>query len=347
MENWMAETETKGFRVAVLDDYEGLASKVPAYGELKKRANVEILTRRLATDEELGATLKDVDAILLVRERTYFKERELALASALKFISQMGQTTAHLDLSTATRRGIRISGTPGDSGVSTIELTFGLIFALMRHIPQVNRGMHEGIWPGIPGSNIEGKTLGVFGLGRIGKEVTRLGQAFRMKVLAAGKTLTDERARQAGAVKVSLEDLFKESDVVSIHVKLNQETRGMIGERELSLMKPGAVLINTGRGPIVSEAALIGALEKGQLAGAGLDVFDQEPLPSDHPLRRFDNVVLLSHRGYATVEILQQRYELAMRNIMAFMDGKPLKLLNPEVIESDEPSPGGEGTVGS
>lgn len=327
----MAENRKKSFRVLVLDDYERVAAQAPSFEKLKMRANVIVLTSRLVTDEDFAHALKDVDAVLLVRERTRFGEKQLSLAPSLRFISQIGQGIAHLDLGTATRRGIAVAGTPNDSGISTIELTFGLILAVMRRIPQVDLGMHQGAWPGIPGRILEGKTIGVVGLGRIGKEVARIALAFRTRVLASGKTLTEERAREAGAVRVSLDTLLRKSDVITVHVRLSQETRGLIGEREISLMKPGAILVNTARAPIVSESALIRALETGQLGGAGLDVYNEEPLPANHPLRSFDNVVLLSHRGYAAVEVLRDRYEAAFANILSFLDGKPTNQLNPEV----------------
>lgn len=320
------------FRVSVLDDYEGLAAGVPAFERLKERADVTVLRGRLESEEELGRALQNINAILLVRERTRFGERQLSLAPDLKLISQTGRGIAHLDLAAATRRGIAVAVSPNDSGISTVELTFGLILALMRHIPQIDRRMRQETWPSIPGQLLERKTMGVIGLGRIGKQVARIAQAFRTRVLAAGKTLTDERAREVGAERASLEGLLRESDIVTLHVPLNQETRGLIGEKEISLMKPGAILINTSRGPIVSESALIRALENGHLGGAGLDVYDEEPLPVENALRRMENVVLLSHRGYATVEVLCERYELAMANILSFLDGKPANLLNPEVL---------------
>ncbi len=329
----MAEKRTDSFRVLILDDYEGLAHTVPSFEKLKTRTDITVMQKRLGTEDELREALKDVHAIVLVRERTRFGEKEFSSASSLKLISQIGQSFAHLDLAVATRHGIVVTGTPNDSGwVSTIELTLALILAVTRRIPEVDRGMHQGGWPGIPGRLLEGKTIGIVGLGRIGREVARISLAFKTRVLASGKTLTEERARQAGVSWVSLEELLRESDIVTIHTRLNQETRGLIGEKEFSLMKPGAVLINTSRGPVVSEAALIHALETGHLGGAGLDVYDQEPLLADHPLRRFNNVVLLSHRGYATVEILCERYERAIVNILSFLDGRPTNLLNKEVL---------------
>ncbi|MEE9144399.1 MAG: D-2-hydroxyacid dehydrogenase family protein [Candidatus Binatia bacterium] len=328
----MAEIQREKFRVLVLDDYEGLASGVPAFEKLKERAEVTVLKDRLETDEELAQALQGIDAIVLMRERTRFGEKQLSLAPSLKFISQTAHGIAHLDLPAATRRGIAVAPTPNDSGISTIELTFGLILALLRRISQIDRRMRQETWPAIPGQLLEGKTMGIIGLGRIGKGVARIAQAFRVRVLATGKSLTEERAQEVGTTRVSLDRLLRESDIVTLHLRLNGETRGLIGEKNISLMKPGAILINTSRGPVISESALVNALERGHLAGVGLDVYDEEPLPFKHPLRRFDNVVLLPHRGYSTIEVLSERFEQAMTNILNFMDGKMTNLLNPEVL---------------
>jgi phosphoglycerate dehydrogenase-like enzyme len=204
----------------------------------------------------------------------------------------------------------------------------------MRKIPQVNLRMREESWPPLAGQLLEGKTVGVLGFGRIGQEVARILKAFDTRVLAYARTLTAEKAGQIGAECVQMETLLKESDIITIHVPLNANTRGMIGDKEFAMMKTGALLVNTARGPIVSEPAMLKALEAGRLGGVGLDVFEIEPLPIDHPLRRFDNAILLSHRGYATVEVLQERYEEAITNILNFMDGKPVNVHNPEVLKS-------------
>src|SRR5919106_3328976 len=328
----MSDTISEKFKVVVLDDFENLATSVPACEKLKARAQVTILQERLDTPEKLRRRLGDADCILLMRERTYLQEKEISVLPRLKFISQTGRTSRHLDLASATRRGIAVAGTPTDTGTSTKELTVGLILALMRKIPQVNQRMREERWPPIPGQLLEGKTVGVLGFGRIGKEVVRIMKVFNTRVLAYSRTLTVEQANEIGAECVPMETLLMESDIITLHVPLNPNTRGLIGEKELAMMKPGALLVNTSRGPLVSEAAMITALEKGHLGGVGLDVFDIEPLPLDHPLRGFDNAILLSHRGYATVEILKQRYEEAFRNILNFIEGKPLNLLNPEVL---------------
>ncbi|HXG53067.1 MAG TPA: D-2-hydroxyacid dehydrogenase family protein [candidate division Zixibacteria bacterium] len=321
-------------RVFILDDFEDQASRVPAYELLRGRAEVTILKERLDTLEKLSDRLRGADAILLMRERTPFREAELAAVPGLKFISQTGRTTAHLDVAAATRRGIPIAYTPSDNGRSTTELTIGLILALLRRIPEVDRRMREESWPAVTGRMLQGKTAGVIGFGRIGRQVARILKVFDARVLAYSRTLTPEKAAEAGVECVSLETLLRESDVLSVHVPLNASTRGLIGEKELALVKPGALLVNTARGPLVSERAMVEALRSGRLGGVALDVYDVEPLPLDHPLRRFDNAILLSHRGYATEEVLRERYEQAITNILKFMDGRPVDLLNPEVLES-------------
>lgn len=323
---------TNKLKVAILDDFEKIADTVPAYEKLKERADVTILRKRLDTSENIVAGLRDFDILLTMRERTFFSDKEYAQLPTLKLISQTGRTSRHLDLPNATRRGIAVIGTAADNGVSTVELTVALILALLRKIPQVNLRMREEAWPAIVGNTLEGKTIGVFGFGRIGREVARIMKAFiDTRVLAYSRSLTAERAQEAGAECVPLETLWRESDILTVHINSNAQTRGSIGEKEFSMMKRGVLLVNTARGPIVSEPAMLKALESGQLGGVGLDVFDIEPLPLDHPLRRFDNAILTSHRGYATVEVMSERYEQAINNILDFLDRKPLNLLNPEV----------------
>src|SRR5437899_3259728 len=263
----MSDTSTDKFKVVVLDDFEDMARSVPAYEKLKARADVTILRERLDTPKKIGQKLGGADGILLMRERTYFNEKELSVLPNLKFISQTGRTSRHIDLAFATRRGIAVAGTPADNGTSTKELTIGLILALMRKIPQVDRRMREESWPPMAGRLLEGKTVGVLGFGRIGEEVARILKSFNTRVLAYARTLTAEKAGQIGAECVPMETLLKQSDIVTIHVPLNANTRGMIGDKELAMMKPGALIVNTARGPIVSEAAMIKALETGHLGG--------------------------------------------------------------------------------
>lgn len=322
---------TPSFKIAILDDFEKIADTVPAYARLKERAEITLLRERLDSSDKLVAKLKEFDALLLMRERTFFSDREYSQLPKLKFISQTGRTSVHLDLANATKRAIAISGTASDTGSTTKELTIGLILALARKIPQVNQRMREERWPALTGIMLEGKTIGVLGLGRIGNEVARIMKAFNTRVLGWSRSLTAERAAQVGAEAVAMETLLKESDFVTVHVHFNAQTRGLIGAQEIALMKHGAFLINTGRGPIIDEKAMLAALESGQLGGVGLDVYDQEPLPMDHPLRRFENAILMSHRGYATVEILSERYEQAINNLLDYLDGKPMPLINKDV----------------
>lgn len=322
----------KKLRVAILDDFEKLADTVAAFPALQERAEVTFIRKRLDGSSAIVAALRDFDALLLMRERTFFSDKEYAQLPNLKFIAQTGRTTKHLDLANATRHGIAIAGTPADNGMSTMELTVALIFALLRKIPQVNARMREESWPAIAGNTLAGKTIGVLGFGRIGKEVARVMKAFgETRVLGYSRSLTPEGAAEVGAESATCETLLKESDIITVHIQSNAQTRGMIGEKEFAMMKRGVLLVNTARGPIVTESAMIAALESGKLGGVGLDVFDIEPLPMDHPLRRFDNAILMSHRGYATVEILTERYEQAIQNLVDFIDRKPLKLLNPDV----------------
>jgi phosphoglycerate dehydrogenase-like enzyme len=319
------------FKVAILDDFEQIAETVPAYEKLKARADITVLGERLDSSDKIVKHLRDFDALLLMRERTRLSDKEYSQLPKLEFISQTGRTSGHLDLANATKRGIAVSGTPSDTGTTTKELTIGLILSLARKIPQVNQRMRQERWPALTGMMLEGKTVGVLGLGRIGKEVARIMKAFNTRVLAWSRTLTAERAAEVGAESVALETLLRESDIVTLHVHFNPQTVGLIGAKEIALMKRGAFLVNTGRGPIINEIAMLEALASGQLGGVGLDVYDVEPLPMDHPLRRFDNAILTSHRGYATVEVLSERYQQALTNILQFLDGKPLPLLNPDV----------------
>ena len=192
--------------------------------------------------------------------------------------------------------------------------------------------MREEAWPAIVGNSLQGKTVGVFGFGRIGREVARIIKAFpNTRVLGYSRSLTAARAAEVGAECVAFENLLRASDIITVHINFNEQTRGAIGAKEFALMKHGAFLVNTSRGPIVSESGMIAALESGQLGGVGLDVYDTEPLPMDHPLRRFDNAILMSHRGYATVEVMSERYQQAIENILSYLDGKPLTLINPDV----------------
>ena len=322
---------TNPFKIAILDDFERIAETVPAYAKLSARADITLLRERLDSSEKIVERLRDFDALLLMRERTFLSDKEYGQLPNLKFISQTGRTSVHLDLANATKRGIAVAGTAGDTGATTKELTIGLILALARKIPQVNQRMREELWPALTGMMLEGKTIGVLGLGRIGNEVARIMKAFNTRVLGWSRSLTPERAAEVGAEAVPMETLLKESDFVTVHVHYSAQTVNLIGAKEIALMKRGAFLVNTGRGPIINETAMLDGLANGHLGGVGLDVYDKEPLPMDHPLRRFDNAILMSHRGYATVEILSERYEQAINNLLDYLDDKPTSLINKDV----------------
>jgi len=235
---------------------------------------------------------------------------------------------AAIDLQAAAERGILVCGTAG-LPYPTAELTWGLILSLFRRIPAEDRATREGRWQTSVGLGLNGKTLGVLGLGSLGSRVARVGRAFEMPVLAWSQNLTAERAGEVGATLVGRDELLARADVVTIHLVLSDRTRGLIGARELALMKPGAYLVNTSRGPIVDEAALIHALRDGTIAGAGLDVFDEEPLPPDHPLRQLPNTVITPHLGYVTEETYRVFYDQAREDIQAYLRGEPIRALRP------------------
>ena len=241
---------------------------------------------------------------------------------------------ASIDTEAATDLGVLVCGTDGGPTNPPAELNWGLILALARHIHQEDSATRAGHWGTTLGPSLEGKVLGVLGLGRLGAAVAKVGVAFEMSVIAWSQNLTEERAAQHGATLVSKDELFQQSDVVSVHVQLSERTLGLVGARELALMKQTALLINTARGPIVDETALIDALRNGTIAGAGLDVFDQEPLPADHPFLQMDNTLLTPHLGYATPEQLSIRYQGTVEDIGAFLEGSPIRALNPEALET-------------
>ena len=237
-----------------------------------------------------------------------------------------------MDLKAATDLGILVCGPAGGPDAPPAELTWGLILALIRHIPREDAATRGGHWGTTVGMSLENKVLGVLGLGRLGAKVAKLGVAFQMSVIAWSQNLTAERAAPCGATLVTKDELFARSDIVTIHVQLSARTRGLVGARELRSMKPTAYLINTARGPIVDETALVQALQAHTIAGAGLDVFDQEPLPPGHPLTVLENTILVPHVGYVTREQYQVRYRDTVEDIAAYLRGEPLRVLNPEAL---------------
>lgn len=319
-------------RVTVLDDYQRAFEPTEAIRRLRRKAEVLILTEKLPSEAAVAEALKGSQAIIPVRERTKFTASLLSALPDLELISQTGNHAYHVDMEAATRQGIVVSLAPG--GNSTTELTFGLMLALMRRIAQSDRAMRRGEWPLVLGHVLKGKTLGILGLGKIGTEVAALGRAFAMKVIAWGPTLTAERAAKSEVTFMSLDEVLRTADVVSIHLALSDQSRNLLNETRLRLMKKSAYLVNTARGAIVDETALVKALEESAIAGAALDVFVEEPLPKNHPLLALDNVVLSPHLGWPTDSGFEGFAENAVTNILDYMEGKLTRALNPEALKN-------------
>lgn len=317
-------------RIAILDDYQGTVLTLPYWLRLSGRAAVEVFRDTVSDEDEQARRLAPYEILVLIRERTRFPASLIARLPALQLLALTGRNSGHVDVAAATARGILVTETEG-SGVAAVEHTIGLMLATVRRIPQEDRALREGRWQTGLGVELSGKTLGILGLGRIGSRIAAFGKLLGMRVLAWGPTLTEERAAAAGVTRVPLDPLFRESDVVSLHLRLSGQTRGIVTAGHLSLMKPTAYLINTARGPLVDEAALFSALRERRIAGAGLDVFDVEPLPPHHPLLALDNVVLSPHMGYVTREAYHIFFRQVVENIESYLDGHlPPRTLNPE-----------------
>jgi phosphoglycerate dehydrogenase-like enzyme len=322
----MTSSTTSPFRLAVLDDYQDVARRYADFASLPAHADVVVFRDHLQDEGALAARLSDFDAIIAMRERTPFTRSLLVALPRLKLLITTGMRNASIDVAAAHERGVVVCGTEG-LPYPTAELTIGLILALARKIPLEDRATREGAWQVSVGTGLSGKTLGLLGLGRLGSRVARVGLAFDMRVIAHSQNLTPARAAEHGAELVSFDSLLSESDVLSVHLVLSERTRGLIGERELSKMKPSALLINTSRGPIIDEGALVGALEARTIAGAALDVFDEEPLPSAHALRRLDNTVITPHLGYVTDETYRIFYGQALEDVAAYLRGEPIRTI--------------------
>lgn len=319
-------------RVAVLDDYQGVALEMADWSTLPRETQVQVFRDHLVGTDAVAERLKDFEVVVIMRERTPFGRALLERLPKLQLLVTTGMNNASIDLDAATDLSILVCGT-GGSRYSTAELAWGLILALLRHIPREDAAIRQGHWQTTIGVTLHDKVLGVMGLGRLGSRVATIGIAFGMSVIAWSQNLTAERAAQFGATLVTKDELFARSDILSIHLRLSDRTRGLVGTREFSLMKSTAYLINTSRGPIVDEAALIQALQNSIIAGAGLDVFDQEPLSSDHSFKRLDNIVMTPHLGYVTKEGYQVFYGESVENIVSYSLGHPVRVLNPGVLE--------------
>ena len=315
-------------RVAILDDYQGVALRMADWGRLPAGTDVVVFPDHLADPGAVAARLAEFDVVMAMRERTPFPRALLERLPRLRLLVTSGMRNAAIDLAAATERGILVCGT-GGLPYPTAELAWALILALFRRVPAEDRATRAGHWQQSVGLGINGKTLGVLGLGTLGSRVARVGRAFEMDVIAWSQNLTARRAAEVGATLVAKDELLGRSDIVTIHLVLGDRTRELLGARELALMKPSAYLVNTSRGPIVDEAALVRALRAGTIAGAGLDVFDEEPLPLGHPLRQLPNTVITPHLGYVTEETYRIFFGQAVEDIEAFLRGAPVRVLKP------------------
>lgn len=314
-------------RVAILDDYQNAALSSADWSVLPA-AEVTPFHGHIADTADLAAALAPYDVVVAMRERTPFDAQRFRLLPRLKLLVTTGMANASIDLAAAAAAGVTVCGTRGTAG-STVELTWGLILSLVRHIPAEDAAVRAGSWQHTMGFGLHGRVLGVVGLGRLGSQVAKVGAAFGMQVLAWSQHLTAAAAREAGASAVGKDDLFSAADVITVHYKLSDRSAGLVGAREIGLMKPTAYLVNTSRGPIVDSDALLAALRTGAIAGAALDVYDEEPLPASHPLRSAPNAVLTPHIGYVTDDGYRVFYGDAVEDIAAYAAGTPVRVLAP------------------
>lgn len=319
------------FRIALLDDYQHVAMTCAPWESLGASCEVAVFHDHMADEAQLAARLKDFDCVMALRERTPFPRTLLESLPRLKLLATAGMRNASIEVQAATELGIMVCGTTGMSE-STAELTWGLILAVVRQIPLEHQQTREGQWQRTLGVGLHGKTLGLLGLGKIGGMVARVGAAFGMNLIAWSQNLTDGRTAEFGARRVSKEALCRESDVLTIHSVLSDRTWGVLGAAELALMKPTAYLVNSSRGPIVDEQALVEALRGKRIAGAGVDVFGEEPLPAGHPMLSLDNLVVTPHMGYVTEEVYRLFYGGTCENIAAYLADNCERVLNPEVL---------------
>ena len=312
-------SERNPIKIAILDDYQNVALKMADWSALATRADIAVFDDHIAEPEALVERLAPFDIVCVMRERTPLPREMLQRLPRLKLIASTGPRNASIDNSAAKELGIAVTAT-GYKSSPTIELTWALILASVRFIVCENEALRDGLWQTTIGEGLSGKTLGVLGLGNIGGQVAQIGLAFGMNVIAWSQNMTPEIAKAAGAKLVSKAELFREADILTIHLVLSARTRGLVGAPELALMKPTARLINTSRGPIVDEPSLIKALRSHAIAGAAIDVFDQEPLPPQHPLRNMNNVLATPHIGYVTDSLYRTFYGDVVKSITTWLD---------------------------
>jgi phosphoglycerate dehydrogenase-like enzyme len=305
--------------IVILDDWQRALSTRPDVARLRERADVRVYHDHADSPDELARRLEGAVAVMLVRERTAFTAATFARAPDLRLIVQTGGGAAHIDRAAAEAHGVQVVFTGGPD-YPVVELTIGLMIGLLRRIPWSDRQLHAGEWPLFVGDDCHGKTLGILGFGRIGSGTGRVAQALGMQVVAWGPTLTAERATAGGASLLPLDDVLRAADVLSIHLRLSAESTGLLSRERLALLRPTSYLINTARGAVVDEGALVEMLESGRLAGAALDVFHEEPLPADHPLRRLDSVVLTPHVGWPAASNYAHWGRRGVEQALAFLD---------------------------
>ena len=314
-------------RCAILDDYQNVALSMADWSKVTDDIDIQVFNKHLGSADNVVAALQGFAIVCAMRERTAFPRGVIERLPDLKLLITTGMRNASIDLDAAKEHGVVVCGTPA-FGNGTAAIATGLMLDLARRIGHENARLKTGaLWQTTIGLDLEGMTLALLGLGRLGARMAEIGRAFKMDVVAWSQNLSRERCEEAGVEYVGRDDLFRRADFLSIHVQLSERTRGLIGATELGLMKPTAFLINTSRGPIVEEAALLAALREKRIAGAGLDVFDIEPLPVDHPFRSLDNVVLTPHLGYVTEQNYRAFFAGMVDDIRAFLDRKPVRAL--------------------
>jgi phosphoglycerate dehydrogenase-like enzyme len=323
---------TKLSRLAILDDYQGVALEMGPWSRLPG-LKVETFRDALTDEDALVQRLLPFDAILGIRERTPFPASLLRRLPDLKLLMTTGERNRSFDIEAANAAGITVCGTPS-AGAPTVDIAWGLIISLLRDLPAQTASLRAGTWqasgaPNSIGRAAEGLTLGILGLGKLGSRVARVGQAFGMKTIAWSRNLTTEAAAAVGVERVEKAALFERADVVTLHLILSPQSRGIVGAEELGRMKPDAVIVNTSRGPLIDQPALIAALAQGRIGGAGLDVFDQEPLPRDHPILAAPNTVLTPHLGYVSRQNFAAYFTGAVETVEAYLAGTPIRVLTP------------------
>jgi phosphoglycerate dehydrogenase-like enzyme len=313
-------------KLAILDDFQDVALTAADWTQFKGKVDITVFNDHLADPEAVIARLKPFDAIAVMRERTPLNRAIIERLDRLRLILSTGRRNASIDLKAANERGITVCHT-GYSSHGAMEHTWALILGALRHIPAEATSFRQGGWQKTIGTDLKGKTLGIVGLGNIGRGICRVARAFEMEVVAWSQNLTAEAAADAGAKRVDKDELFRIADVITVHLVLSDRSRGIVGAPDIALMKPTAWLVNSSRGPLIDEGALVAALTERRIGGAALDVFDVEPLPAAHPFRKLDNLLATPHIGFVTEDTYKIFYQDTVENLAAWLDGTPIRLM--------------------